>query len=151
MFNGSGAFMNKATCLLASLCLPFVGHAEDMAQPSYSQYQAAVGLGFDQGLSAILDINRDYRLALGNDGIALDYTFKRGSFNNPSFPADWYLAAGAWKNWESDRDLGVRVPVGLNWTYRERLQIYGQVHPELSVHDEFKLGFGAAVGVTYTF
>ncbi|PWI33391.1 hypothetical protein DI392_11090 [Vibrio albus] len=144
--------MNKTIWLLTGLLVATTGQAAQNESTSYSQDQVAVGLGFDQGLSAILELNQDYRLVLGNDGVAFDYFAKRGRFDNTDFPANWYIGGGIWKNWDNKHDdFGVRVPVGLDWTYHNRVKFYGQLHPELVLIDDVELDLGAAIGVTYKF
>lgn len=143
--------MNRTIWLSAGLLVSLNGVAKEADSESYSQYEAAVGMGFDQGLSAILELEQNYRLVLGNDGGAFDYIMQRGRFDNPDIPFDWYVGTGIWTAWDKDEDLGLRAPLGLNWTYRKRINFYGQVHPELVLHDEVKLQLGGAVGITYKF
>ncbi|WGY47445.1 hypothetical protein [Vibrio sp. ABG19] len=108
-----------------------------------------VGLAVDQQLSAVLEVNNQYRFTLGNQGAAFDYIAKRGSFNNPDVPFDWYVGVGGWAEW--DDDFGARVPLGLDWQINQNLNVYGQVHPELQLHNDTELQLGAALGVTYRF
>ena len=61
-----------------------------------------VGMAVDQQLSAVLEVNNQYRFTLGNDGAAFDYIIQRGSFNNPNVPFDWYVGAGGWAEWDDD-------------------------------------------------
>jgi hypothetical protein len=109
-----------------------------------------VGIGFDQGLSVVGTLAEQYRLAIGNDGIALDYLIRQGSFDDPKIPVDWYVGVGGWKEWNGDGDFGPRIPLGIRWDYN-RFKFYGQVHPELNLESDVKLQLGAAVGVMYNF
>lgn len=54
----------------------------------------SAGLAVDQQLSAVLEIDDQYRFTLGNDGTAFDYLFQQGTFDNPDIPVDWYVGAG---------------------------------------------------------
>ncbi|EKO3989285.1 hypothetical protein [Vibrio fluvialis] len=108
-----------------------------------------VGMAVDQQLSAVLEVNNQYRFTLGNDGAAFDYIIQRGSFNNPNVPFDWYVGAGGWAEW--DDDFGARVPLGLDWQINQNFNLYGQVHPELNLHSGPELQLGAALGITYRF
>lgn len=108
-----------------------------------------VGLAVDQQLSAVLEINDQYRFIVGNDGAAFDYIIQRGSFNQADIPFDWYVGGGAWAEW--DDDFGLRVPLGVDWQATSNMNIYGQVHPELNMHSGVELQLGAAIGATYHF
>ncbi|MDC0612564.1 hypothetical protein OAP63_17675 [Vibrio sp.] len=111
--------------------------------------KVAVGIGADQGLSAVFELNDQYRVTAGNDGLAFDYLFQRGTFSNPDIPVDWYVGAGGWTEWDND-DYGARLPVGINWNY-QKINVYGQVSPQFDFGDDDELEIGAAVGVTYSF
>ncbi|WP_428775971.1 hypothetical protein [Vibrio sp.] len=110
--------------------------------------QLAVGMALDQQLSAVLEIDKQYRLTLGNKGMAFDYIAKRGQFQG-NVPFTWYVGGGAWAEWKDD--FGVRVPLGVNWNFSRGWDMYGQVHPELNLHRGPKLQLGAALGVKYSF
>lgn len=109
----------------------------------------SAGLAVDQQLSAVLEIDDQYRFTLGNDGTAFDYLFQHGTFDNPDVPVDWYVGAGGWAEW--DDDYGVRLPIGLDWEITKQITAYGQVHPELNFHGGPELQLGGALGVTYSF
>ncbi|GAL34783.1 hypothetical protein JCM19240_4333 [Vibrio maritimus] len=51
-----------------------------------------LGMGLDQGLSIVGQINNTINFAVGNDGIAADYIFNRGSFGG-DVPFNWYAAS----------------------------------------------------------
>lgn len=107
-----------------------------------------VGMGLDQGLSAVIKFEDRFNLAVGNDGMAFDYHFARGSFSQ-DVPFDWFVGAGAWYEW--DDDFGLRVPLGLDWNFAPNWNAYGHVNPEWQLHDKSKLKFGAGIGITYRF
>lgn len=109
----------------------------------------AVGMAFDQGLSAVVELGQQYRLTVGNDGIAADYLFKRGDLSSPQMSIDWYVGAGAWAEWEDE--FGVRVPIGLDWAVAHNVGIYGQLNPQVNFYRGAELQLGAALGITYRF
>ncbi|GAL35836.1 hypothetical protein JCM19240_4771 [Vibrio maritimus] len=108
----------------------------------------AVGMAYDRGLSAVIDYNQQVKFAAGNEGIALDYTFLKGQFDS-STPLSWYIAGGAYFDWDSD--FGARIPLGMNLNFANNWKLYGQIHPEVKLNDGLKLDIGAALGVTYNF
>lgn len=108
----------------------------------------AVGMAYDRGLSAVIDYNQQVKLAAGNEGIALDYIFKKGQFDS-STPLNWYIAGGGYFDW--DGDFGARIPIGVNLNFAKDWKLYGQVHPEVTFNDGLGLDIGAALGVTYSF
>ncbi|KJY83533.1 hypothetical protein TW81_08190 [Vibrio galatheae] len=109
----------------------------------------AVGLAVDQQLSAVFELDNQYRFIVGNDGGAFDYILKRGSFDTNT-PVTWYVGAGAWTEWEG-KEFGARVPLGINWDMSKGWNMYGQVHPELNLYSGPELQIGAALGVKYSF
>ncbi|MDW6093339.1 hypothetical protein [Vibrio rhizosphaerae] len=141
--------MRIMTIAIGALTLSSFAYA---ASSATSSPEVAVGFGVDQGLSAILELNDQYRITAGNDGMSADYLFKKGQFEQPNIPVDWYVGAGGWTEWgDGDNDFGVRLPLGVDWTYKNRIHVYGQVHPELDLHDDVELQLGAAAGVSYQF
>jgi len=135
--------MMKKLGILAMLC----GVATGVNAQQNKGFE--VGMAIDQQLSAVFEIDDQYRFILGNDGAAFDYIIQRGSFNNPDIPFDWYVGAGAWAEWEDD--FGARVPLGLNWQINKSFNMYGQIHPEVNFHEGPELQIGAALGLTYHF
>ncbi|CAM2787984.1 hypothetical protein [Vibrio rarus] len=133
-----------ATAVVAGLAT-YVGAAKAATTNSGD---VKVGMAIDQGLSAVIKFEDTYNLTIGNDGMAFDYHFSRGSFSQ-DVPFDWYVGAGAWYEW--DDDFGLRVPLGLDWNFAPNWNLFGQVSPEWQLHDKAKLKFGAGVGVTYRF
>jgi hypothetical protein len=138
--------MNKMLMVVGIFTVSFV----TLADETVNSPQIAVGLGVDQGLSAILELNRDYRLSVGNDGMAFDYQFVRGQINQVDVPLDWYVGVGAWSEWGGD-EYGARLPLGIDWVYQKQFRLYGQIQPELDLEDDADLQLGASVGVTYQF
>ncbi len=80
--------------------LPLVGLAvltSMQVSASESDTQLAVGMAFDQGLSAVVELDNKYRITVGNDGGAFDMILKRGEFEE-GLPLTWYVGAGAGVN-----------------------------------------------------
>lgn len=108
-----------------------------------------VGMAWDQGLSAVLEFDDQYRFTLGNEGGAFDFLMKKGSFD-ANTPLTWYVGLGGWVNWDDD-EFGPRVPLGVDWSIGQGWNVYGQVQPELDLDSSPELQIGAALGVTYSF
>jgi hypothetical protein len=140
--------MNKIqTCLGLSSVLvlsSFSALASDTQATDIS-----VGMAVDQGLSAVLELDNQYRFTLGNDGGAFDYIVKGGQFD-ANTPVSWYVGVGGWSEWEG-KSFGARVPLGLKWDLTKGWNMYGQVHPELDLYSGAKLKIGGALGIKYTF
>lgn len=132
--------MNLRLVVLGALCVSNVAFA--------NSNNVAVGMAVDQGLSAVVELGQQYRLTVGNDGMAADYLFKRGDLSS-STPLGWYVGAGAWAEW--DDEFGVRLPIGLDWTVVPNVDIYGQLNPQVNFYSGAELQLGAAVGVIYRF
>lgn len=110
-----------------------------------------VGIGLDQGFGVTAQFE-NINAFVGNDGIAGDYIFKRGSFNEDT-PFNWYVAGGAFLGWE--HGAGIRLPLGINMSFNSQLDGYFQVHPELDFdhgsRSDVKLSADLAIGVRYRF
>jgi len=110
-----------------------------------------VGLGFDQGFGVTGQFN-NIRAFIGEEGIAGDYIFQRGSFNE-SIPVNWYIGGGAFIGWNSG--VGVRLPLGLNMAFNSKWDGYLQVHPEVNFdqgkHSITKLSADMSMGIRYLF
>ncbi|WP_114327325.1 hypothetical protein [Candidatus Colwellia aromaticivorans] len=110
-----------------------------------------VGLGFDQGFGVTAQFN-DINAFIGDDGIAGDYIFKRGSFGE-DVPLNWYVGGGAFVGW--DNGFGVRVPLGLNMAFNSKWDGYFQVYPELDFdhgnNSDTKFSADLSIGVRYRF
>ncbi|MEL7293870.1 MAG: hypothetical protein AAGJ78_08590 [Pseudomonadota bacterium] len=129
-----------------SVILGFMVSGAAMAQQATP---IALGMGLDQGLSVVGELDRQYRFTLGNDGGAFDYIITRGQFDSDT-PVSWYVGAGAWSEWDG-HDFGARVPLGLALDVSKGWSMYGQVHPELNFYRGPELQVGGALGMTYRF
>jgi hypothetical protein len=114
----------------------------------FSNSGTAVGLAYDRGLGVSLDFS-NVKITIGNDGMALDYAFKRGSFD-PDTPLTWYISGGAYYDWHSYDEFGVRIPFGVNLYFAENWNLFAQAFPEIRL-DDFHLSIGASIGVAYRF
>lgn len=110
-----------------------------------------VGVGFDQGFGVTAQFN-NINAFVGNDGIAGDYIFKRGTFGE-DVPFNWYVGGGAFLGW--DHGAGVRLPLGIRIPFNTQWDGYFQVHPELDFdhgsRSDVKLTADAAFGVRVRF
>ena len=110
-----------------------------------------VGVGFDQGFGVTAQFE-NINAFVGNDGIAADYIFKRGSFNEDT-PFNWYVAGGAFLGW--DHGAGLRLPLGINMPFSAKWDGYFQVFPELDFdhgnNSDTNFSANAAIGVRYRF
>lgn len=139
----------KKIIVPAALCSLFaLNSLPTFAERTMPQGLSA-GMAWDQGLSAVLEIEDQYRFTVGNDGAAFDYLFKKGNFN-ANTPLTWYVGVGGWGSWDDD-EFGPRVPLGVDWAFSPGWNMYGQVHPELDLDSGPDLQIGAALGVTYSF
>ncbi len=110
-----------------------------------------IGVGVDQGFGVTAQFD-NINAFIGNDGVAGDYIFKRGSFGE-DIPFNWYVGGGAFIGW--DNGIGVRVPLGLNMAFNAKWDAYLQVHPELDFDhgaaSDTKFSVDMAIGVRYRF
>lgn len=108
-----------------------------------------LGFGFDRGLGVTASLGK-LNGFIGNDGMAIDYILNRQTLtlevNKPVF---WYVAAGGYGDW--DGDIGVRLPVGAELYFTERVDAYAQIMPRLRVNHSVKFGLDFAIGVRYQF
>jgi len=108
-----------------------------------------IGMGLDQGLSIVGQINNTVNFAIGNDGIAADYIFSRGSFSG-DVPFNWYAGVGG-QIQRSDK-FGPRVALGVELPFAKNWDGYAQLTPNLMFdNSDLKLGIGAGIGVRYSF
>ncbi|RDV29368.1 hypothetical protein DXV75_02665 [Alteromonas aestuariivivens] len=113
-----------------------------------------VGLGIDKGLGVTAQID-NVQLFAGNDGVSADYLFKAGNFEQTA-PLSWYLGAGAYMG---EHDYGLRMPLGIKFYFARGWELYGQLAPQLEMHDEdhrqnddeIQFGLSSAIGVRYSF
>jgi hypothetical protein len=108
-----------------------------------------LGMGLDQGLSIVGQINNTVNFAVGNDGIAADYIFNRGSFGG-DVPFNWYAGVGGQIK-RSDK-FGPRIALGVELPFARNWDGYAQLTPSLMFdNSDLKLGIGAGIGVRYSF
>ncbi|MGR5324423.1 hypothetical protein ACP3VW_11355 [Vibrio sp. DNB22_17_1] len=108
----------------------------------------SVGMAVDQQLSVVVEIDKQYRGIIGNEGMAFDYIAKRGSFDQ-NMPVSWYVGVGGWYEWNDE--FGLRVPLGLNWDLSKGWDLYAQIQPELELYQGPDLQIGGAIGMKYNF
>ena len=106
-----------------------------------------VGIAADQDLSIVLEYSR-FNVALGNKGVAVDYSIITGKFEEKQ-PLSWYVSAGGYVGWNNG--YGVRVPLGIKWYFAKNWDLYAQVHPKLDFDNGTDLSLDGAVGVRYAF
>jgi hypothetical protein len=112
------------------------------------------GVAIDRGFGATALINDQFSIMLGNDGIAGDYIFKKGTFEK-NVPFTWYVAGGGYNEWNDS--FGARLPLGLNLNFEHDLHnwhAYSQVAPDIGFdNDDHDVKFGAqfAIGLRYSF
>ncbi|MFC5077195.1 hypothetical protein VTH8203_00663 [Vibrio thalassae] len=108
-----------------------------------------VGMGLDQGLSIVGQINNRINFAVGNDGVAADYIFSRGQFGG-DVPFSWFAGVGG-QIQRSDK-FGPRVALGVELPFARSWDAYAQLTPNLMFNNsDLKLGIGAGIGVRYSF
>ena len=148
--------MNKVTLhtlpLLALLLFTGSVHAQSNGN--------RIGFGVDQGLGITGSI-ANLNLFIGDDGIAADYIFNRDKLKvEIPGPVKWYIGVGAYHDWDKDDETGVRLPVGVEWYFVDRLDAYLQLAPKLGYkdkdgrgndNDHLDFGVDAAIGVRYSF
>ncbi len=148
--------MSKSVSALALACAMACGSSV-AAEGQSGNSGVKLGFGFDTGFSLLLQFN-NINLAVGDDGMALDYLFKSGSFGG-NVPFTWYVGVGGWLDWDdwdhnASDDFGARLPLGLDWNFASNWDAYGQIHPELNYDtwsDDIDLDLGLAIGVRYAF
>lgn len=107
-----------------------------------------LGIGVDQGLGMNLKLDDTFNIFAGNNGMAFDYHVVRGSLST-STPLSYFVGVGGYYEW--DDDFGMRVPVGLDWSFASNWNLYGHVNPEVQFHRKAKFKVGAGFGVSYRF
>lgn len=102
------------------------------------------------GFGASILIHNKFNVMIGNDGIAGDYIFKQGSFDD-EIPFTWYVGAGGYAEW--DKGFGVRLPLVLNYNFAKQWNAYAQIAPNLDFDFDNDVEFGAqgAIGLRYSF
>ncbi len=133
---------NKFSFLATSttLCLAL------MALPT--QGSVKVGMGIDYGLGVNLKFDDTWNIFAGNDGVALDYHFTKGALSNNG-SVGYFVGFGGWTDW--DDDFGVRMPLGLDWSFAPNWNLTGQINPTFQIQDKSKFKMDAGFGVSYKF
>jgi hypothetical protein len=115
-----------------------------------------LGLGIDRGLGVVGSISQ-LNGSIGNKGFAIDYIFQKDTLKI-ELPGStyWYVGAGGYHDWNDrndnkDGDTGVRLPVGAEWYFADRLDAYAQVMPRLRLNNNTSFGVDLAIGVRYSF
>jgi len=135
---------NAVTGIICALLLTTATHAEENTLKGMK-----LGFGFDRGLGITGSVGK-LNGFIGNDGVSIDYILRRKTLKlEVDKPVFWYVAAGGYGDW--DGDLGVRVPVGAELYFTERVDAYAQIMPRLRVNHDVKFGLDFAIGVRYKF
>jgi len=135
--------------LTALAMMTFTGAA--VAKDSANDTSTGMRLGFavDRGFGVIASV-KQFNIFVGNDGAAVDYLFKKETLNTDlKGPAYWYIGAGLYGDWDSDR--GIRLPVGAEWYFAQNLDTFVQLIPYLRVNNDARFKLGAAIGIRYQF
>lgn len=114
-----------------------------------------LGFGFDQGFGIAASAD-SFNGFIGNDGLAVDYIFSRGTFNK-SDPLYWYVGGGGFVEWGGG--AGVRIPFGVEVSltrvsepaFAKHWDIYGQLAPRLKLGNHTGFGIDAGLGLRYQF
>lgn len=137
-------FKTAATGFICALLLISTAQAEENALKGMK-----LGFGFDRGLGVTGSVGK-LNGFIGNDGVAIDYILNKKPLNiEVDGSAFWYVAAGGYGDW--DGDTGVRVPVGAELYFNERVDAYAQIMPRLRLNHDTKFGLDFAIGVRYKF
>lgn len=109
-----------------------------------------LGFGFDRGFGITGSMGK-FNGFLGDDGVAVDYLFKKDALKAEGInvPMSWYVGAGGYGDW--DGDLGVRLPVGLEMGFAKRVDGYAQVIPRFRFNNDTDFGLDFGIGVRYLF
>lgn len=115
-----------------------------------------LGFGVDRGLGVVGSISR-LNGSIGNKGFAIDYIFQKDVLNI-ELPGStyWYLGGGGYHDWDdrhdkNDDDTGIRLPIGAEWVFADRLDAFAQVMPRLRLNNNTSFGLDLAIGVRYSF
>ena len=138
--------MIKTVTLSLILGLMLIGttQAEDAPLKGFK-----LGFGFDRGFGIVGSMGK-LKGFLGDDGVSVDYLFKRDSLNaEVNAPVHWYIGAGGYGDWNGD--LGVRLPVGLDVSFAKRVDGYAEVIPRFRFNNNTDFGLDFGIGVRYLF
>lgn len=137
----------KTTVLSAIFVLMLIGTAQ--AEDSVLK-GVKLGFGFDRGFGITGSMGK-FNGFLGNDGFAVDYIFNKAALKvDVDAPVLWYIGVGGYGDW-GDGDLGVRMPVGVEVTFAERVDAYAQVIPRFRFNNNADFGLDVGIGVRYAF
>ena len=106
-----------------------------------------LGFGFDQGFGVTGAMGK-FNGFIGNDGVAVDYIFKKQKLNEKD-PLYWYIGGGGYFDW--DDEIGVRLPIGGEFYFAENLDVYAQIIPRLRVNNDAKFALDVGIGIRYQF
>jgi len=106
-----------------------------------------VGFAVDKGLGITAQFG-NINAFIGDDGISADYLFAQGKLGQNA-PVNWFVGAGAFTGW--NKGFGVRLPVGLTFSFAKEWDVYVQVAPELDIDSNADFGVGSALGVRHAF
>ena len=143
-----------ATILILSLIFSGTALPEESLQKRINLKGIKLGFGFDRGFG-VTGSWRQFNGFVGNDGVAVDYIFKKQEFKStdPNFnvkgPLFFYVGGGGYVDW--DGDFGARLPVGGEYYFAENLDVYVQLIPRLRFNHDAKFGLGAGLGMRYRF
>lgn len=138
------SFKQAAAGFICAVLLTTAAHAAENSLKG-----VRLGFGFDRGLGVIATVGK-FNGFLGNDGVAVDYMLNKDPLNiKVDGSAFWYVAAGGYGDW--DGDAGVRLPVGAELYFNDRLDAYAQIMPRFRVNHDAKFGLDFAIGVRYLF
>jgi hypothetical protein len=108
-----------------------------------------LGFGFDRGFGITGAIGK-LNGFIGNDGASIDYIFSKSNLNvDANVQVFWYVGAGGYGDW--DGDLAVRLPVGIQVDFANRVDGYAQIMPRFRFNNNTDFGLDFGVGVRYQF
>lgn len=141
--------MVKVSCLgvVALLAMTPVG----MANANIS-----AGLGYDNTVSASIEVDDVVNLSVSTDAFSFDYHFMQGELQGTYLHIVNYVGAGVFYDVssENEEEYGIRMPMGFDIQFAKQAKGYIQIHPELYISDEsdnLELGLGWSMGVRYVF
>jgi len=117
---------------------------------SIVQADVKMGFGVDRGLGVTTQLDNNFNFFVGNDGVAADYLFSRGQWNEfEGTPLHWYVGGGLFADW--NKGYGVRMPLGVELDFAPGWQAYAQIAPDLDLDDGAKFGIQGAIALRYSF
>ena len=113
-----------------------------------------LGFGIDRDFGVIAS-NKGFNAFIGNKGLSLDLILKKEKINVDDAeveikgPVRWYLAGGGYGDWNGG--FGVRAPVGIEWDFTKKLDVYSHLIPSLQIADKPNFGLDFGLGLRYQF